>query len=137
MIHCDGSPIQHYIIYEALYHLGSRQQRQRRKPFQGRRAVPPQGNEPRRLFRFHTFFLREDGDDETFAKDGDYEDGDYGDYDDGDDGDDGDYEDATLQQRASRGPAPIQVIITRRPRPKVSYVSLLKDNNSQPQESKV
>ena len=51
--------------------------------------------------------------------------------------DDGDYEDATLQQRASRGPAPIQVIITRRPRPKVSYVSLLKDNNSQPQESKV
>ena len=73
-----------------------------------------------------THFYREDGDDETFAKDGDY-----------DDGDDGDYEDATLQQRASRGPAPIQVIITRRPRPKVSYVSLLKDNNSQPQESKV
>ena len=32
-----------------------------------------------------THFLREDGDDETFAKDGDYEDGDYGDYDDGDD----------------------------------------------------
>ena len=66
------------------------------------------------------------------------------DYDDDDDGDDGydngdygDYDDATLQQRASRGPAPIQVIITRRPRPKVSYVSLLKDNNSQPQESKV
>ena len=84
-----------------------------------------------------THFYCEDGDDETFAKDGDYEDGDYGDYDDGDDGDDGDYEDATLQQRASRGPAPIQVIITRRPRPKVSYVSLLKDNNSLPQESKV
>ena len=75
-----------------------------------------------------THFYCEDGDDETFAKDGDYEDGDY---------DDGDYEDAPLQQRASRGPAPIQVIITRRPRPKVSYVSLLKDNNSQPQESKV
>ena len=32
-----------------------------------------------------THFLREDGDDENFAKDGDYEDGDYGDYDDGDD----------------------------------------------------
>ena len=68
----------------------------------------------------------EDGDDENFAKDGDHDDGDYGGY-----------EDATLQQRASRGPAPIQVIITRRPCPKVSYVSLLKDNNSQTQESKV
>ena len=76
-----------------------------------------------------THFYREDGEDgadENFAKYGDYDDGDYGDY-----------EDATLQQRASRGPAPIQVIITRRPCPKVSYVSLLKDNNSQPQESKV
>ena len=84
-----------------------------------------------------THFYYEDGEDgldENFAKDNDYDDGDY-DY--VDDGDDGDYEDATLQQRASRGPAPIQVIITRRPCPKVSYVSLLKDNNSQPQESKV
>ena len=76
----------------------------------------------------HIFYCEdsEDGDDENFAKDGDYDDGDYGGY-----------EDATLQQRASRGPAPIQVIITRRPCPKVSYVSLLKDHNSQPQESKV
>ena len=57
LIHCEGSPIQHYIIYEALYHLGRRQQRQRRRPFQGRPAVPPQGSEPRRLFRFHTFFI--------------------------------------------------------------------------------
>ena len=77
----------------------------------------------------------DDSEDDCDA-DHDCDDVDYCDADDCD-YDDGDYEDAPLQQRASRGPAPIQVIITRRPRPKVSYVSLLKDNNSLPQESKV
>ena len=56
----------------------------------------------------------------------------------GDDEAHGEADDDILQHRGSRGSAPIQVIITRRPRPKVTYVSLLQQNDqSQLQESKV
>ena len=123
--HCER---QHHNHQNNQDHDSRQQQPQDKRQFQGRQAPPQTGRELQHLFRFGLDHIDEEDHGE------DHEDDDHG----GDHEDDDEADDDILQHRGSRGSAPIQVIITRRPRPKVTYVSLLQQNDqSQLQESKV
>ena len=111
------------VIYDSNHFRSHYHQLQHKRRFQDKPVHRLQDREPQQLLRL-----------------GFYDEGDYNDDDHEHDGDvdDSDGDDDLLQHRGSRGAAPIQVIITRRqPRPNFTFVSLLENDQSQSQESKV